>query len=128
MLPTTSEKGLATRTAPAQGEQRMDPRVRAIVHQLRSRLAAIYGSRLTGLVLFGSRARGGAEPASDIDVLILLAGPVQVGAEVARTGDVVSSLSLDHGVVVSCAFMSAQRFARGTGPLVRNIRREGIRI
>ena len=43
-----------------------------------------YGARLRGVVLYGSEARGEATPTSDIDVLVLLDGPVRFGEELRR--------------------------------------------
>jgi predicted nucleotidyltransferase len=43
-----------------------------VLREYRARLEQIYGPRLVRLVLFGSRARGDAEPDSDIDVMIVL--------------------------------------------------------
>jgi predicted nucleotidyltransferase len=43
---------------------------------VKARLQAIYGDRLGGGVLYGSEAQGEAAPDSDIDILILLTGPV----------------------------------------------------
>jgi predicted nucleotidyltransferase len=80
------------------------------------------------MVLFGSQARGDAEPGSDIDVLVVLKGPVNPGAEIARTGDITAALSLQHEVVISRVFISAQQFAEEQSPLLLNVRREGILV
>jgi predicted nucleotidyltransferase len=37
------------------------------------------------MVLYGSQARGDADPDSDIYVLVVLKAPVQVGEEIDRT-------------------------------------------
>ena len=62
----------------------MDARLKTILAELRSRFEALYGDRLVKLILYGSQARGDAEPDSDIDVLVVLKGPVQVGTEIER--------------------------------------------
>ncbi len=69
-----------------------------------------------------------AEPGSDIDVLFVLQGPVVPGVEFARTSDIISSLSLTHGVVLSRAFVSFDLFEREQCPLLMNIRREGVAV
>lgn len=102
------------------------PKVLEIVAELRRRLEELYGPRLVRLVLFGSQARGDAEPGSDIDVLVVLKGEVSPGEEIRRTGGIVADLSLANDVVVSCVFMDEHRFIHRNGPLLRNIRREGI--
>jgi predicted nucleotidyltransferase len=50
--------------------------IRAVLSDLENQLRALYGQRLVRLVLFGSQARGDADEGSDIDVLVVLGGPV----------------------------------------------------
>lgn len=106
----------------------MDPQIRGILCELRSELEQLYGERLVRLVLFGSRARGDADPDSDIDVLVVLRGPVESYQEIERVSGILSDLSLRHGVLIACIFMDEQSFARQSGPLLRNIRREGVPV
>ena len=49
-----------------------NPAVQTILDQFRGRLREHFGSRLVGLTLFGSYARGEAGPDSDIDVAVVL--------------------------------------------------------
>ncbi|KAF0215599.1 MAG: hypothetical protein FD174_4047 [Geobacteraceae bacterium] len=100
--------------------------VRELVAELRKRLEALYGPMLVQLVLFGSRARGEAEPGSDIDILVVLRGEVNPGEEISRTGGIVADLSLENDMVISCIFMDEYRYLHRNGPLLRNIRKEGI--
>lgn len=102
------------------------PEVLKIIAELRKLLEALYGPRLVGMVLFGSHARGDAEPGSDIDVLVVLHGEVNPGDEIERTGGIVAELSLENDVVISCIFMDEYRYSHRNGPLLRNIRKEGI--
>lgn len=104
----------------------MNARMHGIVQQLKNALEAMYGARLRRVVVFGSQARGDAELSSDIDLLVVLKGPVQPGAEIARTGEIVAELSLQAGAVISCLFMDEDRYLHRAGPLLRNIRREGV--
>lgn len=106
----------------------MIEQLRSLLKELRRRLEALYGPRLVRLVLFGSQARGEAEPGSDIDVLVVLEGPVRPGEEIRRTGEIASEISLENNVVISCAFISAERFEREQSPLLINVRREGIPV
>jgi predicted nucleotidyltransferase len=96
--------------------------------ELRRCFEAIYGERLVQMLLFGSQARGDAEPGSDIDVLVVLKDPVRAGEEIERTIDCVADLSLQYNEVISCAFIGEDRFKHRHGPLLRNVRREGVRI
>ena len=106
----------------------MNEQLNNIVNELRQSLESLYGERLQDVILFGSQARGDALAGSDIDLLVVLEGDVRPGEEILRTGDIVSSISLKYDVVVSCLFLPARRFAREQGPLLRNVRREGVSI
>jgi uncharacterized protein len=102
--------------------------LRLIISELRRELEALYGERLAQLILFGSHARGQAGAESDIDVLVLLKGPVNVIAENSRTGELIANLSLRHDTLLSCVFMSEERFQTEHSPLLINVRREGVAI
>jgi predicted nucleotidyltransferase len=106
----------------------MNPKVQTILADLRRRFEEIYGERLVRMVLFGSQARGDAEPGSDIDILVVLQGPVKPGQEIARTGEITATLSLKYDVVVSCTFVSADRYATEQSPLLLNVRKEGVPV
>jgi predicted nucleotidyltransferase len=99
-----------------------------VLQELRSRLAALYGERLERLVLFGSQARGDAEPGADIDVLVVLKGPVEPCTEIERSGDVVADLSLERDAVIACVFVSEEEFRLEQSPLMLNVRREGVAV
>ena len=103
-------------------------KLQTILTQLRSQFELLYGDRLTQMVLYGSQARGDAHPDSDIDVLVVLKGQVQIGEEIDRTIPIVADLSLQNDVVISCNFMNEERFTNYQGPLLRNIRREEISL
>jgi predicted nucleotidyltransferase len=106
----------------------MDDQLTAIIMELRRHFEGFYGERLVQMLLFGSQARGDAEPESDIDVLVVLQGPVDPGAEIARTGEVTALLALKHNVVISRVFISAEQFSEEQSPLLLNVRREGIYV
>jgi len=106
----------------------MDTRVRAALDDLRAALHAHYGARLASLVLFGSRARGDADADADIDVLVVLHGPVRAYQEINETSHVTAAISLAHDVVLQRMFVSAEDYRTGDGPLMRNVRREGVAV
>jgi predicted nucleotidyltransferase len=106
----------------------MDSGTQDILTELRERLKEIYGSRLVRLVLYGSQARGDAAAGSDLDVLVVLQGPVDAGLEINRASEIVAQLSLAHDMVIACVFMDEDRFLHRHGPFLRNVRREGITL
>jgi predicted nucleotidyltransferase len=104
----------------------MNEKLQTILTELHRRFEAIYGERLVRLVLFGSQARGDAEPGSDIDVLVVLKGIVSPCEEIAKTINDVADISLEYNEVVSCVFVSEEQFERERSPLLLNVRREGV--
>lgn len=104
----------------------MNQQTKAILAELRPSLEAIYGGRFVHMILFGSQARDEAEPGSDIDVLIVLKGPVNPGREIARVSKTTAALSLKHDVVISCTYVSEEQYHTEQSPLLLNIRREGV--
>jgi predicted nucleotidyltransferase len=102
------------------------PRMKTILSEIRTRFDSFYGQRLMNILLYGSHSRGEAEPGSDIDILVVLRGPVDPGREISATGEMVANMSLRFGEVISCVFVDEDQFLHRNGPLLRNVRREGI--
>jgi predicted nucleotidyltransferase len=91
----------------------------------RELLAQHYGSRLKKVILYGSMARGDATPESDIDLLVVLEGPVDVVAETLRLVEVLYPLQLESDHYISVKVAQAAEYEAGRLQLYRNIRREG---
>ena len=106
----------------------MNSAIRAMLQEFRSGVTAVYGSRLKGVFLFGSQARGDSTSASDVDVLIVLSGAVAPGEEIRRTGALTSSLSLKYQSVLSRTFVAQDRYESEQSPLLINVRQEGIAV
>jgi len=106
----------------------LDDELRGILRELRQRLEVLYGDRLVQTVLYGSQARGDAQAGSDIDVLVVLRSPLEPAHEISRLGPFLTTLSLDHDTLVSCAFVSEERFREEQSPFLMNVRREGIAL
>jgi uncharacterized protein len=106
----------------------IDERLKQILSELHRGFVKQYGDRLVQLILYGSQARGDATPISDIDVLVVLQGGVDPGDEITQVGGITAALSLKYNVVISCVFVSAERYATEQSPLLLNVRREGVTI
>ncbi len=106
----------------------MTDKINDLLQEAHKLLGAVYGERLSKIVLYGSQARGDASPTSDIDLMIVLEGPVNAGKEISRAGEITSNLSLKHNVAISCVFISAERYLKEQSPLLLNIRREGVAV
>ena len=99
-----------------------------ILQALRRGLKQALGDELESVILFGSQARGEARADSDIDVLVIVRDEADYGELIQRTSALVSTLSLEYGVVISRAFASRQRFERERSPFFLNVRREGVPV
>ena len=95
---------------------------------LRRELARTLGDQLQAVILYGSRARGEARADSDVDVLIVLQGDFDYGDMLKRTSPLISTLSLDNDVVISRAFITAERYQSERSPFLLNVRREGVSV
>ena len=99
---------------------------REILDAIKARLRDTYGTRLRGVVLFGSQARGDATPQSDIDVLVLLDGPVDPGRDLDTNLRALYPLALQWSRRVSAKPIAADEYENLDCPLYREARREGI--
>jgi len=97
-----------------------------LLREIKSRLQAAHGDRLCGVVLYGSEARGDAEPDSDIDVLVLLKGPMDYLRDVKTNIRVLYSLVLEFGRPISPKVVDVLEYEAAEFPLYRNAQREGI--
>jgi predicted nucleotidyltransferase len=102
--------------------------IRKIVKKFKQRLKRLYGERLTAMYLFGSYARGDSEEGSDLDILVVLNTFRFHSSEISRTADLVSDLSLEYLITVSPMFMRERDWRLGKKPLLRNVKREGIKL
>jgi hypothetical protein len=111
----------------------VDPRTQTLIRVVKVRLQEIYGSRLKGLILFGSRARGDFSEDSDLDLAIVLEPPI--GRPYAIKCEVIDGtydLFLDSGIIIQpwpvCEDWLADPEASPYPHLVRAILREGIGV
>lgn len=110
-----------------QGERRLtSPEVEILLDRAKGRLEAAFGARLRGVVLYGSFARGEDLPTSDIDLLVLLTGPISLGKDLRILIHALYPLQLEvdrpiHAMPVDIAAYEAGEFA-----WFRNARQEGI--
>ncbi|MBK6765360.1 MAG: nucleotidyltransferase domain-containing protein [bacterium] len=106
----------------------MNESLKPILAELKQRLTELYGERLSQLILFGSQARGDATEDSDVDVLVVLEGEVDLEEEVRRTSDLRLEYSLEKGTLICPVFTSKKRYQERNSPLLMNVQREGLRL
>jgi uncharacterized protein len=100
---------------------------RRVLADLRRHIAAELPGLDFRMTLFGSRARGDAEPDSDMDVLLELAVERFSFADKRRLRRIAGEVSIASGITVSLFVVDRQVMAeRGDFSVFENIREEGI--
>ena len=100
--------------------------VQTLMNELKAGLRTIYADRLKGIYLYGSYARGEADPESDLDVLVVLDRISRYSEEVDRTSLLGSELSLKYGVSISKVYMRERDWLKRESPFLANVRDEAI--
>ncbi len=78
------------------------------------------------IFLFGSEARGESIPDSDIDIMVILNGPVCFMLEYRRIIDALYDLILESGRIIDVTPVEKQKYEAGEFALYRNARQEGV--
>ena len=102
---------------------------RRLVGDLRRRLMAELPGIGVHLTVFGSRARGDAEPDSDMDVVVELDVSHLSFADKQRLRRVATELSIASGIIVSLLVVDRDIMnERGDFSVFETVREEGIRV
>jgi predicted nucleotidyltransferase len=99
-----------------------------LLRQIKSRLREAFGDRLHGVVLYGSEARGEAQEDSDIDILMLLEGPIRLGRDIEVGVEAVYPLILQIERPIQVLPVDVRNYEAGTIGLYRVAAEEGIRV
>lgn len=108
-------------------EALMKPEDRAVFESFAARVRAEIdpGAKIWA---YGSRARGDAEEYSDLDVCVVLPGPVSYELRLA-IGHIAWEIGFEKGVFIQDVVFTEESFERGpmsAHPLVKTILREGL--
>jgi uncharacterized protein len=94
--------------------------------ELKRGLTSLYGDRLKGVYLFGSRARGDARPDSDLDLLVVLDAIPSYASEIERTSELTAQISLDCGASISKVFVPETDWLSKKSSFLENVREAAI--
>ena len=100
--------------------------VNEVLERCRSVLSKHYGSRFKGMVLYGSAVHKQVDPASDIDVLVLLNKPFDYVQELRTIIELLYPIQLESEHLISTKPVLEDEFRRGTIQLYRNAKSEGV--
>jgi predicted nucleotidyltransferase len=98
------------------------------LQKCRAMLQTLFGTRLKGIVLYGSCARGAEETESDIDLMVLLEGPVQMAREIRRIWEVLYPLPPESARLLSIMPVDAALYDQGAYALYRQVKAEGVAL
>lgn len=105
----------------------LQPEELRAVEEFKRRLLAELPGQVKGLILFGSKARGDAHPASDIDLLVIVDHKTpevdHVISEI--TADILLEQRIDVSALDFTTNQIAELAAIGT-PFIRNVAEEGV--
>jgi predicted nucleotidyltransferase len=99
---------------------------KAFLSEAKSLLAEAFPERLCSIVLYGSEARGTAAADSDIDLLVLLSGPLSPRDDLWTCVRALYPLVLQLERPIHAKPVDVKDFESQTAPLYRDAKRHGI--
>lgn len=107
----------------------MSSDLRKALTDAKQRLQETYGNRLRSVVLYGSHARGEAGPDSDVDLLVVLQGPIDNRyQEIKRAGAFWGDFLSRYDLSFSVKPYAEEEYQDVRRPFMRSVHEEGIEL
>ncbi len=106
-------------------------KIKEVVAKFAEEAKRLYGTKLQGIILYGSCARGDFEKDSDIDILVLLDVPQEsINIERNKILDAADRLDLDYDVVLAPVFQNYALYQKyiPVSVFYQNVEKEGVKI
>jgi predicted nucleotidyltransferase len=94
--------------------------------EAKRRLMDAFGDRLEQVILYGSEARGEAREDSDVDLMLLLKGPIRLWDDIQTALEAIYPVSMRLGRQFSPKPVDIERFGECQFPLYAEVHREGV--
>ena len=108
-----------------------EEKIQKVLKVFCEQLKKLYGETLSGIILYGSCARGDFSEESDIDILVLLSvAPEKIGNERNKALDLTADLDMTYDVVLAPVFQSEEIYRKymPVSVFYQNVEREGVRV
>jgi uncharacterized protein len=103
----------------------VSPAFDPILQRFRAAIGESYGDRIERVVLYGSRARGDAQPDSDYDIALFLRNSASFWVEMGPLSEIETDILYDTGAVISAKPFPAGSYRAQTA-FMDEIRRDGV--
>jgi predicted nucleotidyltransferase len=98
--------------------------LQSVLDELRAGIKSIYKEKAPSIRIYGSYARGDANPGSDIDVLLIYPEKVRQVEEIRRLGALLAEINLRYQVLISLLPTDEKEYRRSSIGFWRNVRKE----
>jgi predicted nucleotidyltransferase len=100
--------------------------VEEVLKKIKPRLQAAFPERLRGVLLYGSEARGVARADSDLDLMVLLEGPLRLGKDLNGIVTALYPLQLELDRAIHALPVAMETYEAAEYGLYREAKREGV--